>query len=326
MRILLAEKSSFSAIGLQALSEIAPLTALDLSQSQLAEALPGYDILVVRLGLRIDAHILSQAASAAGANRLVAIASPTTGLDHIDLQAAERFGVAVLSLKGERAFLDQVFATAEHTIALMLSLVRSVPAAFTSVQQGEWRRDLFRGRELNGRTLGIIGCGRLGSMVAGYGLAFGMRVVVYDPYQSRLPQGIEIANSLEDLLRQSQVVSLHVPLNGETTGLFDATCFAAMQPGAILVNTARGAVIDEPALLAALNSGKLAGAALDVLADEPPQGFSLALVEWAQRQPNRLIITPHIGGATQESVEKADLFIAGKLADYLQRMRSSGSG
>ena len=309
MKILLAEKSSFSAQGIQALSAIAPLTALDLTQAELASAAAGFDILVVRLGLRVEPEVL-----AAGAGRLKVVATPTTGLDHIDLQATGRHGVTVLSLKGERAFLDQVFATAEHSMALLLSLARHIPAAFASVQQGEWRRDLYRGSELNRKSIGIVGCGRLGSMVAGYARAFGMQVLVYDPYQTRLPKGIERLDSLDELLRRSQVISLHVPLNDETRGMIAAGQFAAMPPGAILINTARGAVIDEDALLAALQSGRLAGAALDVLAQEPPHAS--ALVEFARQHPNRLLLTPHIGGATRELVE-ADLFIAGKIRQYL---------
>lgn len=316
MRILLAERSSFSERGLQAFQSIAPTDAFDLTQEELVERIPGYEILLVRLGLRVDGGVLRES------SQLKVIGAPTTGLDHIDLAACEQRGVAVLSLKGERAFLDQVYATAEHTFALLLSLERRLPAAFAAVRGGEWRRDRYRGRELNGQTIGIVGCGRLGSMTAGYALAFGMRVLVYDPYQERLPAGVQVCQTLEELLTASDIVSLHVPLNAETQGLLSQAEFARMKPGAILVNTARGAVIDEAALLQALETGYLAGAALDVLCDEPaesgqPSGWAAnPLIEYARRHDN-LVITPHIGGATQESVEKADLFLANKLSIYL---------
>lgn len=316
MRILVAEKSSFSLKGLQSLADIAVVDALDLTQAQLASAVQGYQVLVVRLGLQVDRDVL-----AAGED-LRLVATPTTGLDHIDLGAAQERGIAVLSLKGEREFLDQVYATAEHTFALLLSLVRRIPAAFAAVERYEWRRDLYRGGELSGKTLGIAGCGRLGSMVARYGMAFGMRVIAYDPYQPHLPQGVIACSTLAELLAESDMVSLHVPLNAETEGMIATEQLAQLRRGAILVNTARGAVLDETALLHALESGWLAGAALDVLRDEftLSAGAPNALIEYARRHDN-LIITPHIGGSTQESIEKADLFIANKIGEYLSKQK-----
>jgi D-3-phosphoglycerate dehydrogenase len=312
MRILVAEKSSFSLRGLESLAEVAPVDALDLSQAQLAAAVRGYQVLVVRLGLQVDRLVLE-----AGEDLRI-VATPTTGLDHIDLQAAQERGVTVLSLKGEREFLDQVYATAEHTYALLLSLVRRIPAAFDAVGRYEWRRDLYRGRELSGKTLGIVGCGRLGSMVARYGMAFGMRVIAYDPYQPHLPQGATACSTLAELLAQSDVVSLHVPLNVETEDMIAAEQLAQLRPGAILINTARGAVLDEAALLSSLQSGTLAGAALDVLRNEYALGDRAPnpLIEYARTHDN-LVITPHIGGSTQESIEKADLFIANKIGEVL---------
>jgi D-3-phosphoglycerate dehydrogenase / 2-oxoglutarate reductase len=312
MRILVAEKSSFSEHGLQAYAQIAATDAFDLSQDGLQQAIQDYEILVVRLGLRVDEAVLERGA------RLLAIGTPTTGLDHIDLQIAERRGIAVLSLNGERAFLDQVYATAEHTFALLLSLVRNIPSAFSGVKEYQWRRDLFRGHELSGKTLGIIGCGRLGSMVARYATAFGMTLLVYDPYQEELPEQAEICGSLTDLLARSDVVTLHVPLNAETQDMLSGDQFDRMKPGAFLVNTARGALIDEGALLRALESGRLAGAALDVLHDEHRLAGARPhpLIEYARTHEN-LLLTPHIGGATQESIEKADLFIAEKIKQFL---------
>jgi D-3-phosphoglycerate dehydrogenase len=314
MRILLAEQSSFSQKGIAALNEIAPVDVRDLTQAGLVASVPGYDILVVRLGLRVDRQVL------AAGKGLKIVGTPTTGLDHIDLQAAQNMGVSVLSLKGERQFLDQVFATAEHSFGLLQALIRRIPAAFEAVKDYQWRRDVYRGRELAGKRLGIVGCGRLGSMMVHYGQAFGMHVLTYDPYVNELPPDVERCASLEELLTSSDAVSIHVPLNAETQGMFSQEEFAVLREGAVLVNTARGALIDEAALVAALESGRLAGAAVDVLRNEHRigrPGFKHPLIEYARTHEN-LIITPHIGGATQESVEKADLFLANKILRFLE--------
>lgn len=310
IRILVAEKSSFSERGLQAFAEIGPTKAFDLTQAELESRVGEYELLVIRLGLQVNQAVLTRG------NRLKVVATATTGTDHIDLVAAEKFEVAVISLKGERQFLEGVYATAEHTFALLLCLIRHIPCAFEAVKNSVWRRDQFRGIELHGRNLGIIGCGRLGTMVARYGVAFGMQMLAYDPYQLELPEGVERSSSLPELLARSDVVSLHVPLNAETRGMLGEAEFALMRPGAIVINTARGAVIDEAALLRSLETGYLGGAALDVLADEHRIGQEKRpLIEYARTHQN-LIITPHISGATYESVEKADLFLAKKVKEF----------
>ena len=312
IRILLAEESSFSQVGIRALENLGELDAFDLTQDDLTERIGTYDVLVLRLGLRADRQVI------ANGKNLKVIVTPTTGIDHIDLQAADEFGVALLCLKGERDFLDQVYATAEHTFGLLLAVVRKIPAAFDSVKHYQWRRDVYRGRELDGKTIGIIGCGRLGSMVVRYAKAFGMHVIVYDPYQENLPKGIEQVDSLDLLLGESDIVSVHVPLNKDTRHLLSEREFSQMREGAYLVNTSRGAIIDEKALLRALQSGHLAGAAVDVICDEHlvENEKENPLIEYAKAH-DHLIITPHIAGATQESVEKADLFVIDKLKNWL---------
>jgi D-3-phosphoglycerate dehydrogenase len=312
LRILLAEKSSFSERGVVALGELGKLDALDLTQDELLAKVIDYDVLVVRLGLRVDADVLN------AGSRLKVVVTPTTGLDHIDLRVAAKNGVEVISLKGEREFLDQVPSTAEHTFALMMALLRHIPDSFEAVKGYQWRRDRFRGHELAGKTIGLIGCGRLGTMMVRYCRAFGMRVLVYDPYQTDLPEGIEQVNTLGELLVGSEIVSSHVPLNEETTGMLSEVEFAQMRSGSVLVNTSRGAIVDEAALLRALQSGHLAGAAVDVITDEHTieQECSHPMIDYAFKHKN-LVITPHIGGATFESVEKADLFVIGKLEQWI---------
>jgi D-3-phosphoglycerate dehydrogenase len=316
MRILLAEKSSFSEKGIAALLKLGNLDAQDLTQEELLDHIPDYDVLVVRLGLRVDSIILGSAAN------LKIIVTPTTGLDHIDLAAATQKGIHVLSLKGERSFLDTVYSTAEHAFGLLMALVRHIPSSFDAVTKYHWRRDVYRGRELDGKIIGLIGCGRLGSMMVRYARAFGMQVLVYDPYQENLPDEIELVETLDELLSRSDIISLHIPLNHETRGMISETEFLKMKHGAFLVNTSRGAIIEETAFLEALKSGQLAGAALDVVCNEhmiETERYN-PLIAYAQENQN-LIITPHIGGATFESVEKADIFIVNKLFSWLENVQ-----
>jgi len=308
LRILLAEKSSFSDRGIAALGELGAVDAFDLSQDELQARIPNYDVLVLRLGLQVNTDVIDAAPN------LKFVVTPTTGLDHIDLEAANLKGIQVLSLKGEREFLDQVPSTAEHTFALMMVLLRKIPSSFDAVKDYQWRRDVFRGHELDGKIIGLIGCGRLGTMMARYCLAFGMRVLVYDPYQENLPEGIEQVETLKDLLSTSDIVSLHVHLNEETREMISEAEFGQMKPGSVLINTARGAVVNETALLQALEYKHLAGAAVDVVCDEHQIEIEKThpLIDFARRHDN-IIITPHIGGATFEAVEKADLFVIDKL-------------
>jgi D-3-phosphoglycerate dehydrogenase len=246
------------------------------------------------------------------------IASPTTGLNHIDLREAELRGIRVISLRGETEFLDQIFATAEHTLALIFGLLRCVPAASAHAAEGGWNRDLFRGRELHGKTAGIIGYGRVGRMVAGYLQALGMAVLAADsdPGRSFANPQIKIV-PLADLLDRADLVSLHVSFTEANAGFFGQKEFARMKPGSWFINTSRGELVDEAALLQALEGGRIAGAALDVLSDERSSGMSgNALVAYARSHGN-LLITPHIAGCTLESMQKTEDFLADRLAAFL---------
>ena len=297
---------------LRSFAQVDEFSAMD---SDIAEVLSLYDGAIVRLGYRLDASALRYGET------LRVLATPTTGLDHIDEEEAGKKGIKVISLRGETAFLDTIRATAEHTMALMLSLIRRVPWSFSSVLSGKWDRDPYRGSELYGKTLGILGLGRLGKHVAEYARTFGMRVIAHDgrsPVSSPHIEGV----SFEFLFRQSDLVSIHIPLNSETKGLVGKRELAWMRPGSVLVNTSRGAVLDENALLEALNEKRLAGAALDVLCQEPSSagkwGATPSLIHYARTHEN-LLITPHIGGATHESMERTEIFIAEKIKDYFQK-------
>lgn len=310
-RILNAEPRDYSEKALARLASFARVDCMALDRAGLLAALPDYDALIVRFAFRIDREVFD------AAPRLRAIACAATGLDHMDLEAARERGVTVLSLRGERAFLDTVPASAEHTLALLLSLTRRIPLAVSRVNAGTWNRDALRGHDLCGKTLGLVGLGRVGTKMAGYCLALGMCVMACDPAHPAPPPGVKMVAGLDELLPRSDVLSVHAPLVPETVGLIGTRELGLLPGGAVLVNTARGELVDEEALIAALDSGRLAGAALDVIHGEPTGHAApdTPLLRAARRRDN-LLVTPHIGGATWESMEKTELFIAGRLRDF----------
>lgn len=290
----------------------------DLDRSGLLAAVREVDVLWVRLRNRIDAEIM------AAGHRLKAIVTPATGLNHIDLEQARCRGIRVLSLRGETDFLMGVRATAEHTLALILALLRHVPRATAHVHDGGWNRDLFKGRELHGKTVGIVGYGRLGRIVARYLKAFDTRVLAADPHIDRraVEPGITLV-PFTQLLREADLVTLHVNLSDATQRFFGREQFALMKPGSWFINTSRGELVDESALLEALGSERLAGAALDVLCHEDSGGMQAhPLVDYA-REHDHLMITPHIGGCTIESMEKTELFLATKLLPVVETLETA---
>jgi phosphoglycerate dehydrogenase-like enzyme len=315
MRILVAESADFSPAAARILESAADVTWADADSRSLPKLLPGHSLLWVRLRSRIDQ------ATFAAAPELRAVATPTTGLTHIDLEAARERGIAILSLRGETEFLRTVRATAELTIGLMLALLRKLPSAMQHATSEPWRRDRFRGQELFGTTVGLVGLGRLGQLVARYLHAFEATVVACDPYvdPAAVPSYVRLCG-LDELLAESDLVSLHVNLTAETVGLLGAPQIAAMRPGGLLVNTARGELVEEAALLAALQNGHLAGAALDVLADEHSLTLDHPLLEYA-RLSGHLLITPHIGGCTASSMERTEVFLAGKVSRWIDEQR-----
>lgn len=229
------------------------------------------------------------------------VISNTTGVPHIDMQNAEARNVKVFSLRDEQSFLDTITPTAEHAFGLMLALLRRTPWSYNAVLAGGWNRFEFGGPAMLSRlSLGIVGMGRLGKKLANYAAAFGMKVYYFDPYIENIPDGFVRKDALKDLLSLSDIVSIHVPANASTYHLFDTDAFSWMKRESILINTARGEIVDESALLHALKGRVLAGAALDVLDGEYEPGFEVKahpLVNYAQTHDN-LLITPHVGGST----------------------------
>jgi len=246
----------------------------------------GYDALVMRSQTRVDAELLSAAAP-----RLSVIGVASVGTDKIDLDAATQAGVMVVN-----APTGNTIAAAEHTVALMLSLLRRIPAADASVRRGEWERATFTGAEARNKTLGIIGLGKIGRLVARRALAFEMKVIAYDPYLTA-EQGAEVGARLVGLpeLLRADVITVHTPLTPQTRGMIGTAQLDAMKRGVYLLNVARGGIYDEQALAAALASGHVGGAAIDVYSAEPmPSGSPL-------RDAPNTVLTPHLGASTHEA-------------------------
>lgn len=233
------------------------------------------------------------------APNLKIISCATTGADHIARDSAQAKGIAIHTLREDADLLANLTPAAELSWALLMAVARSLPAAVAHTRAGLWRREDFPGTMVQGRTLGLVGVGRIGGWMARYAQAFGMSVLGYDPYQDTLSDGVKPA-TLEDLFGASDFVSVHVHLSDETRGLVNRTLLESAKPGQILINTSRGAIVDEAALLDGLKSGRLGGAGLDVL-DGEPDTVNHPLVVYSQSHEN-VLITPHCGGFSPDAV------------------------
>ena len=275
-----------------------------------AQALRNADALLdASMKVAIDDRMISDAP------KLQIISCATTGSDHIARAELNKRAVPVRTLREDGELLRNITPAAELTFALLLACARRLPAAVNAVRQGQWIREDFPGLMLNGRRLGIVGCGRIGGWMARYGRAFGMDVVGYDPVATAWPKDITPV-TLQELVETSDVVTVHVHLSDETRGLISAELFGRMKQGAIFLNTSRGAVADEQALLAALESGRLSAAGLDVLEGEPDvQDHPLR--RYGERHDN-LLITPHCGGFSPDAVRVVCRRAAEKIRDHLQ--------
>jgi len=256
-----------------------------LGPDELKKELPGRHALIVRSATKVTAEALE------AADELLVIGRAGIGVDNVDLEAATAKGIVVMNTPAAGAV-----TTAEHAIALMASLARRIPMADRLMHEGKWEKKGLTGVELTGKTLGVIGCGRIGRVVADRALGLHMRVIAHDPFlpPDRMPDDI-IPVSLERCLAESDFVTVHVPLSDATHHLIDSHAIAQMKPGARLINCARGGIVDEQALVAALDSGHLAGAALDVYEQEPPNEDHPLL-----RQTG-VVLTPHLGASTEEA-------------------------
>ncbi len=267
------------------------------------------EAIVIRLKHKIDKSWMNKVPN------LKVIASPTTGLNHIDVAEAEKRGIKLITLRGHTEFLDKITSTAEETLGLILALARKIPQAHEHVKAGGWNRDQFKGYQLAGQTLGILGLGRLGKMVAGYGKVLGMNVLACDPAVDADTMTHHSAEkvSMDELFKQSDVLSLHVLLTDATQNLIKENHLKTMKPTAHLVNTARAEIVEKGALEKALKEKWIAGAAVDVMWDEEGSGAHLQqseLWQMAKNGQHNLIIVPHIGGATYDAMQITEEFIA----------------
>lgn len=274
------------------------IEAYNLTRDLLARELRNYDVLIVRSKTKVDKEVLE------GAIKLKVIGRVGVGLDNIDVSEASRRGIKVISTPEA-----STTAVAELVFALLLSLARSIPVADSSMKQGKWIKGALHGFELKGKTLGIIGFGRIGKAVAVRGKAFDMRVIAYDPFADPSTfqnLGVSRYADLREMLAASDVVSVHVPLTPQTRHLLNEDLIFSMKKGAILINTSRGEVVDTKALLKALKIGHLSAAALDVYENEPPkEPWELELI----RMPN-VVATPHIGAQTKEAQRAGAMLMA----------------
>lgn len=310
MRILITESSAYSKKALDIYRKLGEVTLIDGNLEEIKSHLCEVDVLVVKLKFTWSEPLLTQAKS------LKYIVTSTTGLNHIQLPLNS--DIKIVSLKGEVDFLRTITPTAELTWGLIISLMRNLPAAINGVKGLGWDRNKFIGQELFGKTIGIVGYGRLGSMIAKYAVAFGLSVKVFDSELSSvncLPEGIEFLD-LDSLLKASDIVTLHIPLVESNVNFINENRLSLMKKTAVLVNTSRGEILDETYLLNMLEQDLLSGAALDVLSDEVS-----GKINWMQgnelvnsnKLGGRLLITPHIGGACFDSMERTEEFVANKL-------------
>jgi D-3-phosphoglycerate dehydrogenase len=277
--------------------------ALGKDKDKLAATIDGFDGLAIRSATKVTAKILEQAKS------LKVIGRAGIGVDNVDIPAATARGIIVMNTP-----FGNSITTAEHAITLMLSLARQIPEADASTRAGKWEKNKFLGVEIFGKTLGVIGCGNIGSIVADRALGMKMKVIAYDPYLSderALNLGVEKVE-LDELMRRADFITLHTPLTDKTRNIINAESLALTKKSVRLINCARGGLIDEAALFEALKSGRVAGAALDVFATEPAAESPLFGL-------HNVVCTPHLGASTTEAQENVALQIAEQMSDYLIR-------
>jgi len=305
IRVVIADKLGDAGIALLASSpEIHVVNLAGKTREELDAALTTATALIVRSETKVTAEMI------AGAPNLKVVARAGIGVDTIDVAAATKRGIAVMNAPGANTV-----SAAEHAIALLLSLLRHIPDAAESMKHGGWDRKRFEGSELRGKTLGVVGMGRIGGYVAQLAHAFGMTIIAYDPFVA--PQrAVELQARLlpiEQLLQEADIITLHVALTDETRHLLNAQRLKLMKPTAFLVNTARGELVDEMALVAAVKEKRIAGAAIDVFAEEPlPKDSPL-------RGLDRVLLTPHLAASTSEAQKRVAIEICTAVREALLR-------
>lgn len=306
----MAEAHNLSVAAIEVLLSSGDTELAQLDRESIKERGSDADVIWLKLGTKVDKDLLESLP------QLKCLACNTTGLSHIDLVEVERRGISVLSLKGETAFLSEIRATAELTLFLTLALLRKAHQAFSMAESGRWDRMALIGNDLDGKTVGLIGFGRLGRISAELFLAFRAKVIACDIADVEPMKGVKMAG-IEEVLTESDIVSLHASFTQGAPAILGETELAKLKEGAYLVNTARGELIDEAALLKCLQSGRIS-AALDVLANEQGQDLSQNPLVCFARESQNLILTPHLGGATRESSEKTEVFMAERIKAWCE--------
>lgn len=300
-KVLIADKLSPAAVAIFKQRGVDADVKTGLSKDELLQIIDQYDGLAIRSATKVTAEVIK------AAKNLKVVGRAGIGVDNVDIPAATAAGVIVMNTP-----FGNSITTAEHAIALMMALARDLPAANASTQAGKWEKNRFMGTEVYGKTLGLIGAGNIGSIVADRAKGLKMRVVAFDPFLSaERAQSLGIEKvELNDLLARADFITLHTPLTNETRNIISADAINKMKKGARIINCARGGLVDEAALKAALDSGHLAGAALDVFEEEPAKANVLF-------GNDKVIATPHLGASTEEAQENVALQVAEQISDYL---------
>ncbi|MEQ8667403.1 MAG: NAD(P)-dependent oxidoreductase [Rhodospirillales bacterium] len=300
----------------EAIEAVGELVNLPWDRALTLAAIGDADAYLASTSIVVDAEFLDHAP------KLKVIGSPSTGTDHLDLTEIRRRGITCFDISKEYDLINGFTATSELAFTLLLALNRKLVPAQEQAKRGVWSRETYTGFQLLGKTLGILGLGRLGKISARIGQGFGMNVIAHD-IADVSAENVEMV-SLKDLLARSDVLTIHIHLRPETDGLIGAAEFARMKSNAILINTSRGRIVDEPALLAAMSEKRIAGAGLDVVDGEwlsEEELFRHPLIAYSRENDN-LLIVPHIGGATHESIYGARVFMARKVADHLRTLQN----
>lgn len=308
MKLLITEIEDFSETAIKELERKFIVDKLIVfSKENLLDKIEQYDAIFIRLGLFIDDEIIDKATN------LKYILTATTGLDHIDITYFKQKGGSVISLKNEFDFLGTIPSTAEHTWTLLLALTKKLPFAFQSVQDGVWNRNLFKGNNLKGKKIGILGLGRVGKQVAKFAQAFEMDIRYYDI--NNINSNYESFSSADALFSWSEIITIHIPLNETNKNFVNKSLLEKCRHDVILINTSRGAIWDEQIIATRVVEGKIKGVATDVLSSEYADDFN-PLIGLLNQNFN-IIITPHIAGATYESMHMTEMFIAQKIINFL---------
>ncbi len=307
MRILITEPVDFSEVAIQRLEKIGTVDKGPVTKEELEERISEYDLLFVRLQYILDKELLSKATN------LKYILTATTGLNHVDQEYCKAHNIQIFCLKGEDGFLGTIPSTAEHTWALLMSLIRKIPASFDSVKQGNWNRNLFKSHNLNALTIGLYGYGRVGKQVAKMAKAFNMNVLAYDLNSNQYDEQVQVVSSKEELFAQSHIISVHINYELENHHLINKSLLDNISHSIYLINTSRGELINENDFLEKLEEGHIKGAAVDVIDGELTKEKREAspLLQYSMKSDN-LIITPHIAGATYESMWLTENFVTNK--------------